>query len=60
MGASGNVVAASDSLLLCYWTLGYGKTAMNRYEHIVAYKFYAALSPRPTSELLNVSTLDDS
>jgi len=27
----------SGSLLLCYWTLGYGKTATSRYEHIVVF-----------------------
>jgi len=35
-GASGNVAATSVSLLLRYWTLGYGKTASSRYEHVVA------------------------
>jgi len=36
IGASGNVAATSGSLPLRYWTLGYGKTATSRYEHIVA------------------------
>jgi len=31
-----NLAATSSSLLLRYWTLGYGKTAMSRYEHFVA------------------------
>jgi len=35
LGATGNIAATNGSLLLCYWTLGYGKTATSSYEYIV-------------------------